>query len=107
MSKKMRTFKQQLESNRNKPIGSQEKNLFGNNERETIKYRVDNTSLIVLVNKPKNILDAEITESLKDMFDQKKIFHKNEVIKLSEISDVMFNLKFLKLNGNIAEFTTC
>ena len=107
MSKKMRTFKQKLESNRNKPIGSQEKNLFGNNERETIKYRVDNTSLIVLVNKPKNILDAEITESLKDMFDQKKIFHKNEVIKLSEISDVMFNLKLLKLNGNIAEFTTC
>ena len=107
MSKKMRTFKQKLESNRNKPIGSQEKNLFGNNERETIKYRVDNTSLIVLVNKPKNILDTEITESLKDMFDQKKIFHKNAVIKLSEISDVMFNLKFLKLSGNVAEFTTC
>lgn len=107
MNKKMKSFKQKLESNRNKPIGSQEKNLFGNNERETIKYRVDNTSLIVLVNKPKNILDAEITESLKDMFDQKKIFHKNEVIKLSEISDVMFNLKFLKLSGNVAEFTTC
>ena len=107
MNKKMKSFKQKLESNRNKPIGSQEKNLFGNNERETIKYRVDNTSLIVLVNKPKNILDTEITESLKDMFDQKKIFHKNEVIKLSEISDVMFNLKFLKLSGNVAEFTTC
>ena len=107
MNKRMKSFKQKLESNRNKQIGSQEKNLFGNNERETIKYRVDNTSLIVLVNKPKNILDTEITESLKDMFDQKKIFHKNEVIKLSEISDVMFNLKFLKLNGNIAEFTTC
>ena len=107
MNKKMKSFKQKLESNRNEPIGSQEKNLFGNNERETIKYRVDNTSLIVLVNKPKNILDAEITESLKDMFDQKKIFHKNEVIKLSEISDVMFNLKFLKLSGNVAEFTTC
>ena len=101
MSKKMRSFKQKLESNRNKSIDSQEKNLFGNNERETIKYRVDNTSLIVLVNNPKNILDAEITESLKDMF------HKNEVIKLSEISDVMFNLKFLKLSGNVAEFTTC
>ena len=107
MNKRMKSFKQKLESNRNKQIGSQEKNLFGNDERETIKYRVDNTSLIVLVNKPKNILDTEITESLKDMFDQKKIFHKNEVIKLSEISDVMFNLKFLKLNGNIAEFTTC
>ena len=107
MNKNMKSFKQKLESNRNKPIGSQEKNLFGNNERETIKYRVDNTSLIVLVNKPKNILDTEITESLKDMFDQKKIFHKNEVIKLSEISDVMFNLKFLKLSGNVAEFTTC
>ena len=107
MNKRMKSFKQKLESNRNKQIGFQEKNLFGNDERETIKYRVDNTSLIVLVNKPKNILDAEITESLKDMFDQKKIFHKNEVIKLSEISDVMFNLKFLKLNGNIAEFTTC
>ena len=107
MSKKMKTFKQKLEGNRNKPIGSQEKNLFGNNERETIKYRVDNTSLIVLVNKPKNILDTEITESLKDMFDQKKIFHKNEVIKISEISDVMINLKFLKLSGNVAEFTTC
>ena len=107
MNKRMKSFKQKLESNRNKQIGSQEKNLFGNNERETIKYRVDNTSSIVLVHKPKNTLDTEITESLKDMFDQKKIFHKNEVIKLSEISDVMFNLKFLKLSGNVAEFTTC
>lgn len=107
MNKKMKSFKQKLESNRNKPIGFQEKNLFGNNERETIKYRVQNTSLTVFINKPKNISDIEIIESLKDMFDQKKIFHKNEVIKLSEISDVMFNLKFLKLSGNIAEFTTC
>ena len=107
MNKRMKSFKQKLESNKNKPIGFQEKNLFRNNERETVKYRVQNTSLTVFVNKPQNISDVEITESLKDMFDQKKIFHKNEVIKLSEISDVMFNLKFLKLSGNIAEFTTC
>ena len=77
------------------------------NDNRVVKVSVKGTTLTAIIERSNRVSYKDVIESMEDLFHFKRNFRSGEIIKLSQISDVMFDIKFIGTINNIARFVTC
>lgn len=96
-SKRTKQFKEKLIENKAK-----EKNLNkGMKYNNIIEIQVNNSIKAIINTKKLRINTNELKEYLTDIFTFRKSFKKGDIIRLSNITDCMYDLSFVGAKKNI------